>query len=227
MIVKNITGAALLLAISLNASAASTADLDVTGTIFPAACMPTIDNNGIFDYGDISADKLIGKAEHNMGFKIASFDITCANPTLIGLVSVDQDKDSIERVQGYNTFVGTMVPNIEDLIGLGWTADGKRIGSALVVMDGGLSDQGVAVRGIVSINNGAWGNFTYGQLGGQGHRLNSFATLGDLTPRAVTNVSGRIGVSPFIKVTRSGSEDLTFEDKIDINGNLVIDMVYL
>lgn len=81
---------AFLLATSLSmmmlgtqAFAASTVDLTVDGSITPAACTPTISNNGVFDFGNISAGDLSATKSTSIGAKRFSYSITCDAPTAI------------------------------------------------------------------------------------------------------------------------------------------------
>lgn len=221
--------AAVLLTVSINASAASTADLDVAGSITPGPCLPTIMGGGVIDYGEISASRLQGLDYFDLGFRAVTFNIKCAGPMLIGLAGIGQTNDSIARVNQYRVFGGYISPDTSDLFGLGWTTNNDRIGAALATLAvNELDDQGNRISAIVSTDGGnAWSGTSSGQLGATYGRINSFATLGSLAPRTVSDVSGRIGVSSIVSVTRSGLDDLNLKERIDIDGSLTLELVYL
>lgn len=199
------------------------------GSITAGACLPTISGGGVIDYGEISASRLQGLEYFDLGFRAVTFNIKCAAPMLLGLVGRGQTNDSIARVNQYRVFGGYINPDTSDLIGLGWTTDSYTIGAALATLAvNELDDQGNQIHAIVSNDGGStWGGTSSGQFGATRGRINSFATLGESVPRTVSDVSGRIGVSSIVSIVRNGSDDLALKDRIDIDGALTLELIYL
>ncbi|WP_368639856.1 DUF1120 domain-containing protein [Castellaniella ginsengisoli] len=73
------------------ASAASSAQLKVTGTIAPAACSITMPGGATVDYGKIAASTLNATADTKIEEKIrAKVSITCSAPTLFAIKVTDE-----------------------------------------------------------------------------------------------------------------------------------------
>lgn len=217
----------LAASISTSANAASTADLAVTGSITPAACTPLLANGGVLDYGDLPASQFAGLTQAQLEVKGLDFTITCSTPTIIALTARDATPGSAAPVWEYDGFHGPTHPS-NNVVGLGRTIDGKRIGAAVILIDQlSFTDKGSAVDSLFSYRSApdAWALNSYGVLGPD--YLNSFASPGSLTPVAVSNLSGRLGASPVISISRPDSDGLTFDDVIDFQANAVVEVIYL
>lgn len=220
--------AALLFSVSTGVLAASTADLNVTGTITPASCTPTFSNGSVVDYGDIPASQFAGLAQAQLEVKALDFSITCAAPTIIGIAARDGTPGSVAGVSEYEGFYRRVGPGPTNLVGMGRTIDNKRIGAGAILIDEfSFTNNGSPVDTISywKSTNSPWEPSTYGWLGPS--FVHAFASPGSLNPMAVTSLSGRLGFSPVLSISRPDSDGLTFDDEINFEANVVVDVLYL
>ncbi|NWC37596.1 DUF1120 domain-containing protein, partial [Pseudomonas gingeri] len=79
----------LLIAHTTVALAASSVDLSVKGAITPSACTPSLSNNGVVDYGKISAQDLNPTGLTELPKTFFKLAVNCEAPSLFGLVPQD------------------------------------------------------------------------------------------------------------------------------------------
>lgn len=79
----------LLIAHTTVALAASSVDVSVKGAITPSACKPSLSNNGLVDYGKISAQDLNPSGVTELSKAFFKLAVNCEAPSLFGLVPQD------------------------------------------------------------------------------------------------------------------------------------------
>lgn len=96
-------------------------NLIVKGTITPAACVPTLANNGVIDFGDTSAGRLPENGSLTLEAKSLTATVTCASAASVAMTFKDNRADTVSLVGGEST-------KAEQAFGLG-NAGGINIGS--------------------------------------------------------------------------------------------------
>ena len=69
--------------------AASNVDVNVKGSITPAACTPTLTSGGVVDHGKIAFKDLNRNGETKLPVATLSLAVSCAAPTLFAIKSID------------------------------------------------------------------------------------------------------------------------------------------
>ncbi|WP_333011344.1 DUF1120 domain-containing protein [Kluyvera sichuanensis] len=77
-----------------SAFAADSVDLKVTGTLVVGACTPTIDNDAVVDYGDVSVADLSATAANALGAQSTNLNIDCESAMKVGFTTADDRSDS-------------------------------------------------------------------------------------------------------------------------------------
>ncbi len=202
---------ATLLMVAAPAAFANTAQVNVTGTITPAACQVTLANGGSFDFGEINAATLNSDRFTNIGPIATTLDIACDAPTRFAITGIDIHGDGGRAYNHYS---------------LGTTTSGEEIGvfTALTrnVMTGSTTlyrtrsgNDGVtwtpSDAGVTSfVSKTTWEGYT--------------TTLGDSSgPEALQQVTMGLEVLARIKAT----SQITLRDDQAINGGMVITVEFL
>lgn len=207
-----------LLALAIASSAAiapsafaQSADLSVTGKIFPGACVIDIGNGGIADLGDIRLDALQADAATQLDDIDLAMSVSCQSPVRFALQGVDNTSDTSIAPAQY---------------GLGLTPADEKIGSARLNM-AGVTIDGAAAHILLSSDGGQ--SWTIGLLPdssqiGKQHLL-GFNTErnGEAGPSPIENLQATLKV----KATIAPTNDLTVLDEVPINGNATINLFYL
>ncbi|CAH5729646.1 MULTISPECIES: DUF1120 domain-containing protein [Klebsiella] len=114
---------------SFNASAGNDVTLKVTGSIVPGACVPTLPDGGIVDYGTIRNGQIAPTGTSNalvqLGQKSINLTVTCDTEIAVGITSTDNRHDSRVDLSSKRY--------IEDLVGGGnttSTSNGFGLGKA-------------------------------------------------------------------------------------------------
>ena len=194
------------------ASAATTAELKLIGTITPVACEPVFTGGSTIDYGNILASSLSASEQTRLPDKATSLTVTCDAPVKFGFSLVDER--SATAVPELN---GTTSP----MFGLGAAANGASIGGYWLSISNETADSG-AVNRLQSTNGGTtWAAFT-GNIYADG----SVVGFGDGTaaaPTPHTSVAVDLGVYSFVDKT----ENLPITDTINIDGLATLEVKYL
>jgi type 1 fimbria pilin len=206
-----------LLALAIASSAAiapaafaQSADLSVTGRIFPGACVVELGNGGNADLGDIRLETLQSDMHTVLDDVDLPMSVSCESTVRFALEGVDNTSDTSINAAQY---------------GLGLTPADEKIGSARlglvdVTMDG---EEGHARS---STDGGA--TWTIDLFPGFAHigmnSLLGFNTfLGNESPAAIQNLQGTLKV----RATIAPTSELTVTEDVLINGNATINLVYL
>lgn len=195
----------LLLAAANPASAASSVDLTVKGTITPSACTPSLSAGGVVDHGKISAKDLNVDTgtlldEHTLGLTL-----TCEASTLMAIQAFDNRADSS--------------PEATDRFGLG-LVNGQKLGAFWLAMSNAIAD-GVAVQTIASddLGNTWFAERTMIPLSYQSVGSASDAT----TPIPVQNLQLDLRVRTSILPTK----DMDLSTEVALDGSATLQVVYL
>ncbi|MGY2412022.1 DUF1120 domain-containing protein [Pseudomonas pergaminensis] len=130
------------LACVLQAQAASTVDLSVSGVITPSACTPSLSNGGVYDLGKIAAKELNSDQPTRLPTSSLQLAITCEAVTLLALKPRDNRLGS-----SYSTY--------PDTFGLGLAANNAKLGYLQLTLDTVVGD-GVDMKPIGSTNPSSW-----------------------------------------------------------------------
>lgn len=129
------------LAVACSAASAQSAPLAVTGNIVPAGCVPTL-STSVFDYKDISGDKLEAISYTPLEAKTAVMSIECGGARQVAFQAID------ER---YATVPQDML-GVSYVYGLG-AAQGKDLGYYQITMSDFQID-GDSAKGTYSNDSG-------------------------------------------------------------------------
>ncbi|MFC3816555.1 DUF1120 domain-containing protein [Lysobacter sp. GCM10012299] len=208
----------IALAFAPAAFASSQADLTVTGTITPGACIPSLDGGGKIDLGQIAAASLSATDLTTLPSQSITLSVHCPEAATFAIRAQDNRAGSSFATGGDGFF------------GLGAAPGGEKIGGySLHVVSGSVTvDSASTAYGMSSTDVGAtWTHYGAGGTaapGSNGVRIIAFAkTAGETTPSAIKDAAMTLQVSPMI-VARS---QLPTADEITIDGSATLEVVYL
>ncbi|MBC2381886.1 DUF1120 domain-containing protein [Pseudomonas sp. WS 5106] len=199
------TLALLLAAFAPAAFAASSADLNVFGTITPSACAPVLSDGGVIDHGKMTSKDLQPAAPTRLAPAEIRLEVLCEGETFFTLTTVDNR-------------AGTSAINPRHH-GLGLTPEKEKLGSVAFSLFDPVADDN-PVKVITSSNGGAnWSESIY-----LGHEaLTSFAALdGPNTPIALKTLNARLRTFAIIVP----ATDLTLLDEVPIDGQATLQLKY-
>ena len=206
-----------LLALAIASSAAiapsafaQSADLSISGRIFPGACVVELGNGGTADLGDIRLDSLQTDITTVLDDVDMSMTVSCESAVRFAFQGVDNSGDTSINDAQY---------------GLGLTAADEKIGGARI----GLVD--VTVDGEV-------GHARTSEDGGQNWVIDlvpGYAQIGKNTLLGFNNVRNDVGPSATenllgtlkVRATIAPTDTLTVTDEVQINGSATVNLVYL
>ncbi|MGF6096141.1 DUF1120 domain-containing protein [Pseudomonas sp. 18175] len=199
------TLALLLAALAPGAFAASSTDLNVSGTITPSACAPVLSNGGLIDHGKMTSKDLQPASPTRLEPAEIQLEVLCEGETFFTLTTVDNR-------------AGTSAINPRHH-GLGLTPEKEKLGSVAFSLFDPVADA-QPVKVIISSNGGAnWYANPY-----LGHEaLTSFAALdGPNTPIALKTLNARLRTFAIIVP----ATDLTLLDEVPIDGQATLQLKY-
>lgn len=233
---KSICAVAILAATSLPVMAESV-DVRVTGTVVPAACIPTLSGGGTIDYGTILTDTLNATDYTVLPVKTLNLSINCTGPARVALKAVNQRVGSLandggEGANGVGPVPVTVSASLGvygEATGLGMS-NGRKVGGYAMELQRMIMDGKNAV-GMIKKNgdwpSGTWASnvthtlFPHGGVGIED--MKSFTTLGDNLPEAFTNFSAELRVAAWLN--KASELDLT--SPVLLDGLTTLEMVYL
>jgi len=202
---------AMLIVAPLSVHARSV-DLQVRGTLAPAACTVLLGQDGRFDLGVVSGGMLSRTEETQLPDQRLDFRMQCAAPTMIALSTTDLRA---------GTASGTGTVGFK--FGLGLTPEGEKIGSTLLRLDDLMVD-GVDARTIFSSDQG--GNWFGGPQIESAFRpdwWSTFAVAGTPTPLVLQSVGAVLRTVTMV----APRAELTMTDEIALDGAVLIELKYL
>ena len=211
--ILSVMAAAIAVGVFGAATAASSVDLSVKGSITPSACMPALGSGGIVDHGKISFQDLNRYGDTELPSVIMPLTINCAASTLFAIKSTDnRDGSSSEWTGGSSGF------------GLGFVNGDLKVGFYLLKMNNSKAD-GVPQAVIESTDGKTWFDAQDDHQMWQPKWMRSFkdATGGAITPMPVQVMTTDILVS----TTIISKVHLPATQEIPIDGSATLDIVYL
>ncbi|MFV7530452.1 DUF1120 domain-containing protein [Enterobacter mori] len=228
---------------SFNAAASNDVTLKVIGNIIPGACVPTLPNGGIVDYGTIRNGNIDPTGQTNklvqLGQKTVTLTVTCDTDIAVAVTSSDNRSDTHVAL-GPNSFIEGALPGGENVgttsngFGLGSASNGNKIGSYIIAFDIGSATadgNSVDVLSTGNVNasavtwekstNGAFCSLTSGCS--DSARAYTVAATGSLTPKAFKVLSAPMLITTAVQ----DNSVLGTADKITLDGNATISLVYL
>ena len=201
--------AALLIANSLQALAASSVELTVSGTIVPSACTPLL-SAGTVEHGKLSAKDLSVDQVTKLTDATLQLQVTCDAPTLFAL-------------QGVDNRAGSSSDNSGQSYGLNLINGNQKLGFFHLRLLNPVADS-VAITPLASMDNGnTWTNAT-----GSTWPPQQFAGFGDQSggawaPIQIQELITELHVMTYIAPTR----DLDLSNEVPIDGSATLEVKYL
>ncbi|WP_248731099.1 DUF1120 domain-containing protein [Pseudomonas sp. MWU13-2517] len=194
------------------ASAASSVDLTVKGTITPSSCTPSLSQGGKIDYGKIAAKDLNQTTWTELPKVTLQAAVDCEAPTLFALVTQDNRP-------------ARPVPISPELYGLGVTTHNELIGGYyLDIRQPPLAD-GVPITPLKSVDGGQtwkggdivtpWAPDTFTGFGDR--------SSGQVAPIPIQVLTFNIEVWPLLMPAK----DLTLTEEVSIDGSATLELRYL
>ncbi|VVN47713.1 Protein GltF [Pseudomonas fluorescens] len=198
--------AAMLLASSASAFAASSTELTVTGFITPSACEPSLSNGGNVTYGKIPVKDLDPVRPTILGEQTLQLTVTCDAPTRMAL----EAKDNRE---------GSDFGNDPMKYGLGLINTTEKLGDMDVFLRLPVAD-GRSARAIISEDGGTtWSPSIFLSR----FSITSMADVGTVDPIPAELFTADLVVYPRIAPTNQ----LTLTDEVPIDGSVTLTVIYL
>lgn len=190
--------------------AASTTDIQVTGTITPSACTPSFSGGGDFVLGDILESDLSRDQSVGLPILTKQFTVTCDAATRFALRGIDYRTDSDYLQAGYSFGVGER--------------NGHRIGSYVLEFLNTLVDSN-ASEAFQSLNGGtSWVEFASSvYLFNHDVGLTAFGSVGSVGPSPVTTLTSDVHLTAVI----APIDGLDLTDAVPIDGLATLEVVYL
>ncbi|QLN20722.1 DUF1120 domain-containing protein [Escherichia coli] len=225
--------------IALSVQAADRATIGVKVSLEAAACTPMLSNGGVVNFGSHSINALSTQHYTQIGTRNITLTITCESATGIAITARDTRMDSVvtgkdsagQNGVKYTVNGGGYINQATRLFGLGKTKDNKNIGSYAVLIDSsnisasnGSQTLAASVAGADAVITGqkrAWKTLTAYPLAVDQSYYYTFVKAGETAPIPVTNA-----VIP-LQVSASIANDLGSSEKIELDGQAVISVVYL
>lgn len=219
MEMKSVLKATALSVLMMSAMAAQavpvSTNLIVRGTITPAACVPSLADGGIINFGDTSAGRLPVDGSMTLESKSLTATIACASAASVVMTFQDNRADTVSLTGGEAT-------TAETAFGLGKAGD-INIGSYGIQITSVSSDdaQGVMLQ---STDRQMWSN-----LGATDFVNNSadsqYLTFGDSSsnvPTEVKTLTFSLQVTPSLNAALKN-----ISDTANLDGNATISFEYL
>ncbi|MCC7633831.1 DUF1120 domain-containing protein, partial [Stenotrophomonas rhizophila] len=225
--------AVALLGMAGGATAATTADLSVVGTIKSPACGVVLDGGGIVDFGNISRTLLKPAESAAIGAKDIAATVTCTDDTLVLLKVVDNKE--ADKPTGNMTvkFEGSSVPGTDgshapaNLLGLGQSHAGTPIG-AYALAFGPPDVDGITATYIYANNDGAisYDNYSTTALHFRGNTNVYFGA--NTGGGANLNMPGKVHKFPMaVAVSLDKSGNIPGDADVSLDGSATLEVVYL
>lgn len=204
--------AAVVLATAGHGVAASSVDVNVAGSITPAACTPMLGSGGVVDHGKISAKDL-------------SFNVPTALPVATLALRVDCVGSTLVAVKSRDNRAGSSAENpiARPNFGLGLVNGDKKIGWFLLKMSNGQAD-GVSRHLIESSNGLTWTDASHPDLVWQVGDMRALGGSGsDTAPLPVQSMTIDIQVETML----AQKQDLPYQAEFPIDGSATLEVIYL
>lgn len=192
--------------------AASKVDVNVKGSITPAACTPALASGGVVDHGKI-AFKDLNRGETKLPAVTLSLAVSCTAPTLFAIKSIDNRAGSSSEESGTTSGFG-----------VGFVNGSIKVGYYHLKMNNSMAD-GTAQAIIESVDGQKWFDAPDNTQMWQPLWMRSVkrASGSDIAPMPVQDMTTDLVVETRI----ARSIDLPADQEIPIDGSATLDVVYL
>lgn len=220
----------------VSANAASEATLIVKGDFTPAACVPTLDNGGVVDFGSMNS-ALLATATGSTGMvqlqsKSINLTVTCDAAASVGIFAQDNRTSSTVTLSS-STYVENGVAPTKHLttsvaaFGLGSTDDGKSIGAySIRAAPAGVKVDGEAADLLYKDTSvGTWltvaadGRVFYPDQS----RVITVADTGKVVPTYFTEMTLPLTIATAVQT----KDKLGTSSEVKLDGNATISLIYL
>lgn len=190
---------------------AQSADLSITGKIFPGACVVELGNGGVADLGNIRKETLNTGTTTLLEPVLLPASVSCESEVRFALQAIDNVAESAPTVLVY---------------GLGMTPSDQKIGGMDVGFVNMTIDGGTAYQTRSSNGGQTWSRSEFNNLANF-ERANflGFAKVGSVStgPASIANLTADLRVRAKIQP----GDQLTIDDDVPVNGNVTINLHYL
>lgn len=221
---------ALLSSVATLPAFAETVEVNVTGTVTPVACTPTLGSPAFANYGDIPRDTLSADEYTVLGIKETTISIGCDAQAKVAFSAKTLRPDTAAGSTDYIRGLGqspVQLLGITDasVSGLGLSESDEKIGGfAMVLEAGSLTLDTSQGDYIVRNDNRAWAPDTVGELFSRTtDRHVSFSASGGNAPQSFEIMQGKLKLQAYI----NKASELTTATAIELNGAASIELVYL
>ncbi|MCE9991395.1 DUF1120 domain-containing protein [Enterobacter asburiae] len=234
---KKLSALAVCIAVlaPVSANAATETTLIVTGDFTPAACVPTLDNGGVVDFGSMNAAQL-ATATGSTGMvqlesKSINLTVTCDAAASVGIIAQD-NRTSSKATLSATAYIENGIAPTKHLtasasaFGLGSTDDGKSIGAYTIkTAPAGVTVDGNAADVLYKDTSGSWtkvaaeGNVFYPDQ----TRVISVADTGKVVPTYFTELTLPLTIATAVQTKDKLGSNL----EVKLDGNATISLVYL
>ncbi|WP_421207335.1 DUF1120 domain-containing protein [Aeromonas sp. 601027] len=208
--------ACLMMSAGSALAAGPTAELKITGTVSPGACVPTLDAGGIVDFGETSINDLPETGTLKLAAKELNGTLVCTGATKVAISFADNRASSVPTHTDEPTDANTA-------FGLGTTTDGINIGSYSLAF---TAIQGDGIDGdlLSSANKTTWGKMAFNdKLNNQkATQYLSFATSGTSAPTEARAFNFTLKVEPSLSSDLRG-----ITETANLDGNTTINFEYM
>ncbi|MGJ7513317.1 DUF1120 domain-containing protein [Pseudomonas baetica] len=205
----------LLISTAPNVLAASAVDLSVQGLITPAACTPSLSNNGLVDYGKISRQDLSVDKRTQLRDQALDFSLQCNGPARFALLMRD-NRD------------GSAIVNSEIYYGLNHDRSGNKIGLYSLNFDPAntVVDAWTQVFRTDSTTGGmAWSSSSSRPIPIGARSYLGFTDVAGSSagPIGIQTLTSRVILETVIAAT----SELDLSTDVQLDGSATLDVVYL
>lgn len=229
-------GVCAALVASAQANAATTATLNVTGSIIPAACSVALSNNGEVAFGTIAAASIRTAPANNslvqLGAKDINLTISCEANAAIGFKMLDNRASSAVALSSTAflepTVAGDTAINQSYFgFGLGLASNNAKIGTYSVTVDGNNITADGAEAGIIytdDTSGGTWRKSASGTIHQENNNLRTItiSSKGGAEPKMFTEATLPLSISAGVQTSA-----VLGSDEITLDGNATVSLVYL
>ena len=208
----NLMTTVIALASAAQVMAASSVDLNVKGSITPAACTPALSGGGVVDHGKI-AFKDLNRGETPLPVATLRLNVSCTALTLFAVKSTDNRAGSSSEYNGTTSGFG-----------VGFVNGDVKVGFYLLKMNNSMAE-GAAQAVIESADGQTWFDALDNNQMWQPLWMRTFkdSSNGGTTPMPVKDMQTDLIVETRI----ARSLDLPADQEIPIDGSVTLDVVYL
>jgi len=201
--------AALIIASTGTAFAASTVELTVKGLITPTACTPSLSGGGVVDHGKISAKDL-------------NVDKTTQLPNQTLLLSVDCEAKTLFAIKGADNRAGSSL--YSHGYGLGLINNTQKIGSYSLEYKSPIADQ-LPTRVLHSMDDGlTWMDGEDAAIPAQ--ELAGFGDTSGGNARAPIPIQ-ELRTDVIVWTTIAAAKDMDLSNEVNMDGSATLEVKYL